>query len=330
MATTTSQLTHRNPPGYDLDFDLLREFENGLDPSQPEAHQIPSRVLGYGEISTAFSIETDAFSGLALKRMSIFETTDEFFTYLSAYNEYHLLLEEKIGIHLPVHGYAAFLNENGRPIFYIIQEKVDAQTIGHNALTHLSDSNAQIAFAHVLQEMYKVWSFNQQQDQFEVALDGQISNWVITDVSPKNTTLLYIDTSTPIYRRDGAYQFDPELLLRAAPSFIRWLLRPLFLDDIVTRYYDERKIVIDLLGNLYKEKLAHLVPSFITLTNDFFADEMHSFNIEPIQIREVEAYYKEDKFIWSLYSSLRRFDRFTQTKLLRRQYPYILPGKVDR
>ncbi len=330
MVPTTFHFTFRNPPGYDLDFDLLREFEYGLNPSQPEEHKIPSRVLGYGEISTAFTIETDTFADWALKRMSIFETAEEFATYLSAYDEYHHLLEEEIGIQLPVHGYAAFVNENGRPIFYIIQQKADGQTIGNNALAQMSEGDAKIAFHQILREMHKVWAFNQQQEPYQVALDGQISNWVIVNFSPEKSTLLYIDTSTPIYRQNGTYQFDTELLLRAAPSFMRWILRYFFLEDVVTRYYDERKIVIDLLGNLYKEKLGALVPSFITIANQFFVEEMAEFNLEPIRTDEVEAYYKEDKLIWELYLSMRRFDRFAQTKLLRKQYPYILPGKVNR
>ncbi len=330
--STTLQLneTFKNPPGYEIDFDILQEFEGYLNPAQPEDHPIPCRVLGYGEISTVFEIELEDFAGLALKRMSIFETPAEFDSYLAAYDEYHTLLEDEIGIRLPVHGYAAFVNGDGRPIFYIIQQKVEPETIGNHALSEMSTSEAQIVFAQVLQEMVKVWQFNKEHDHFEVALDGQISNWAITHYSPEGSQLLYIDTSTPIYRLDGIYQFDAELLLRAAPSFMRWILRRFFLDDVVARYYDERQIIIDLLANLYKEQLSQLVPDFISVSNQFFAGEMNDFNIDPIREDEVKAYYDEDKFIWSLYISMRRLDRFLQTKLLRRKYPYILPGRTNR
>lgn len=330
MIMTDMDLTFRNPDGYDLDFDLLYEFEEGLDTCHPEDNDIPSRVLGYGEISTVFELENEVFAGLALKRMSIFETKAEFNAYLTAYDEYHRLLENEIGIQLPNHGHAAFENGDGRPIFYIIQQKVEPETIGNHALSEMSKSEAQIVYAQVLQEMVKVWQFNKEHDHFEVALDGQISNWAITHYSPEGSQLLYIDTSTPIYRLDGIYQFDAELLLRAAPSFMRWILRRFFLDDVVARYYDERQIIIDLLANLYKEQLSELVPDFINVSNQFFADEMNGFNIDPIREDEVKAYYNEDKFIWSLYISMRRLDRFLQTKLLRQKYPYILPGKTNR
>ncbi len=105
----------RHPAGVEIDLDLLRRFEDGLNPTAPETHAIPSRVLGYGEISTVFEIETAPFTGFALKRMAVFATAVELTTYLTAYDEYHRLLEEEIGIQLPTHGYAAFENGNGRP-----------------------------------------------------------------------------------------------------------------------------------------------------------------------------------------------------------------------
>ncbi|MBK5107846.1 MAG: hypothetical protein JJE12_06930, partial [Anaerolineales bacterium] len=51
---------------------------------------------------------------------------------------------------------------------------------------------------------------------------------------------------------------------------------------------------------------------------------------EPIQEKEISDYYREDAFIWSFLASARRFDRFLSLKIFRREYPYILPGKVKR
>ncbi len=60
-----------------VDLDLLREFEQGLDPRYPERSKVPARVLGYGEISTVFAIEVDGVRDLAFKRLPIFHTTGE-------------------------------------------------------------------------------------------------------------------------------------------------------------------------------------------------------------------------------------------------------------
>ena len=54
---------------------------------------------------------------------------------------------------------------------------------------------------------------------------------------------------------DGVEQLDPELFLRSAPSFLVWLLRLLFLKDVVDRYYDFHLVAVDLIANFYKEQM---------------------------------------------------------------------------
>ncbi|MCZ7673461.1 MAG: hypothetical protein M5U34_43255 [Chloroflexi bacterium] len=39
-----------------VDIPFLRQFEQGLDPLHPEQSRIPAQVLGYGEISTVFTV----------------------------------------------------------------------------------------------------------------------------------------------------------------------------------------------------------------------------------------------------------------------------------
>ena len=40
--------------------------------------------------------------------------------------------------------------------------------------------------------------------------------------------------------------------------------------------------------------------------------------------------YKSDKKMWSLFQKVRKFHRFIKTKILRKQYPFYLPGKIER
>jgi hypothetical protein len=135
---------------------------------------------------------------------------------------------------------------------------------------------------------------------------------------------------TPLYRVDGTEQLDPELFLRSAPSFLVWIIRLLFLEDVMTRYYDFRQVTIDLIANFYKEQKAELIPVLVETANDFFGEEAAYLDIEPITEKDVASYYREDRMIWSLYLSMRKLDRFLHTRLLRREYPYILPGKIKR
>jgi hypothetical protein len=138
-----------------------------------------------------------------------------------------------------------------------------------------------------------------------------------------------MDTSTPLYRIDGAEQLDPELFLRSAPSFLRWVLRLFFLDDVVNRYYDFRLVVIDLLGNLHKEGAAEMIPALVAAANRFLAEQMPDMALQPITEKEVDDYYREDAFIWRLYLGMRRLDRWLH-RAMEKHYPYILPGKIER
>jgi hypothetical protein len=70
-----------------------------------------------------------------------------------------------------------------------------------------------------------------------------------------------------------------------------------------------------------------MVATLVETANAFFAT--YAPDVEPVTVKDVESYYKEDAFIWSLYLGFRRFDR-TLHRLTGRSYPYLLPGKIKR
>jgi hypothetical protein len=293
--------------------------------------------MGYGEISTVFELKSKRMSGLAFKRMSIFENQDELDKYITAYTDYNQLLENQVGIGLPGHGYAIINSPSGKPVFYIIQRKVPAYSLGNNAIHLLNRAGIRTLFLRVLQELHKLWYFNNSQSANKVSLDGQISNWVIDGYDPdrqeldQDVSLLYIDTSTPLYLIDGVEQFDPELILRTTPRLLAMIIRQFFLEDVMTRYYDPRKVTIDILANFYKEQRPDLIPELLLAANHFYAqDGGKNLAIEPIQEKEISDYYREDAIIWSFLAASRRIDRFLSLNIIRREYPYILPGKVAR
>jgi hypothetical protein len=272
---------------------------------------------------------------MAFKRLPLFYNQQEVEKYRVTYEEYNRLLEEEIGLHLPAHSYASFLNQAGRPIFYIIQKQLPAASLGHKAIHQLPRPLVSVLVRRLLQELRKVWEFNRRQDRLQVAIDGQISNWAIDDFDPQNprladTSLSYVDTSTPLFRVQGVEQLDTELFLRSAPSFLVWLLRLLFLKDVVNRYYDFHLVAVDLAANFYKEQRPDLIPDVIAVVNDFFSGEAADLGIQPLDEKEVSSYYKEDALIWSLYLSMRQVDRFIRRNILRREYPYILPERIQR
>jgi hypothetical protein len=168
-----------------------------------------------------------------------------------------------------------------------------------------------------------------------VAIDGQISNWSVDGFDTESpgvgqARLWYIDTSTPLFRVNGVEQLDPELFLRNAPSFLVWILRLLFVQDVVDRYYDPHLVAVDLAANFYKEQRPELIPGVVDVVRDFFEGEAAELEVAPITAEEVRSYYREDALIWTLYLSMRKVDRFLRLRLLRRGYPYILPPKIER
>jgi hypothetical protein len=314
---------------------LLQEFERGLDPQHPEHSRIPARILGYGEISTVFAIQAEGLEGLAFKRLPLFRRMEEVDRYQVTLDEYVRLLTEEAGLRLPHHEHAAFLRPFGKPVFYIVQAQLPAQSIGHKALHHLPSQGVRDLVWQVLRELRKVWEFNRRQERVRIGIDGQVSNWSIEGLDPDNPRiaglpLSYLDTSTPLFRVGGAEQVDPELFLRSAPSFLVWILRLLFLKDVVDRYYDFHLVAVDLAANFYKEQRPELVAGAVGWINEFFRGEAAELGIAPLSENEVRSYYRQDALIWRLYLSMRKVDRTLHLRLLRREYPYILPGRIQR
>jgi hypothetical protein len=336
MISPANMLNLKNPDGVEIQLDFLQEFERGLDALNPEKSQVPCRILGYGEISTVFEIQVDGLRDLAFKRMCIFQTPAELESYIATYHEYIRRLQSEAGLHLPANGYASFERVSGQPVFYIIQKKLPPASIGSAALSCLSPQGAVALARVILQELDKVWRYNCDHPGARVGIDGQISNWAIQGFDQRcpsvedGTVLLYLDTSTPLLYQDGVEQLDPELFLRSAPPYLVWILRLLFLKDVMTRYYDPRKVIIDLLANVYKEQKSEFVPEMVAAANEFIAHQAAYLGLLPVTVKEVADYYREDAVIWSLYLAMRRFDRFVRRKALRRDYPYILPGKIKR
>jgi hypothetical protein len=152
-----------------------------------------------------------------------------------------------------------------------------------------------------------------------LGLDGQLSNWALVD-----DELWYLDVTTPMMRDEsGRELLDLRLFLAALPLPLRWPVKVILLPSILSHYYDVRSIVLDLLGNLYKEGLADHVPALMSHANRKLA-------IDPITQDEIRRYYRDDARTWELLLRLRRIDRWVQRVLLRRTYPFLLPGEIDR
>lgn len=282
----------------------LQQFESGLNPIAIEQSTIPAEVIGYGEISTVFEIQGDNQN--AYKRLPLFDNQKIAEDYDQIYDSYCNYLK-KIGLNLPDDKTVIITQANRPVVLYIVQKKHNPERFAHILTKSYNEIQFTKLINNVSLEIEKVWKFNSENiSNKELAIDGQLSNWILTE----DDKIFYIDTSTPLFKLDGIEQLNPDLILKTAPSFLRWILRLFFLKDVMNRYYERRQVYMDLIANLYKEQRADLIPIAIETINVYLKNDE-----KPITVKEVEKYYKEDKLIWTLFLAFRRFDRWLTTKI---------------
>ncbi len=296
------------------DFSFLTTFEEGLVPWDISASATPVNVLGYGEISTVFRLAQD--EEWAFKRMPLFDTREAAETYLGHYETYCAYLTEA-GLRLP-ESFGHIVELPGRPVvLYLVQQSLPPERFCHKLIKTAAAEENREMIAAIVAALEKIWAFNGDHlPDLEIAIDGQLSNWVWLNNNGVNE-LLYIDTSTPLYRRRGTEQLDPELFLKSAPSFLRWLIRWQFLDEVMERYYLRREVYTDLAANCFKEQAEEWIQPIIDIANRYLDS--------PLTFDAVHKYYKNDKIIWALFLALRKMDRWLQRRIFRRRYEYILP-----
>jgi len=303
----------------DIDIELLNRFEQELIPHDLSRSSIPVKIIGFGEISSIFQIGKS--DKIIYKRIPIFPDFKTAESYKQMYFEYCSLLK-KAGINLPEDD-AVIIEVPGHPVvIYFAQKRFDDQFFCHNLINTLNEVDRIKMLEQIMSALTYIWEFNKEKmPGLEIAIDSQLSNWVWIRQNGKRKLFL-VDTSTPFVRKNGVEQLDVELLLQSVPVYIRWLVRRLDLDDVIGRYYDHKKVVTDLVANLYKEQRPDLIPGFLKMVNQYLKEALFQ--------KEIDAYYKEDKMIWTLFSALRKADRFIRINLLRKRYEFILPGTVKR
>jgi len=310
----------------------LDELEAGLDVAHPDRSRNAVQVLGYGEMSTVLASDAPGLDGWALKRMAIFRNAAEVAGYEASLDRYASELTAA-GLRVPTQRSMTVTSpRTGWPVLYLVQRKVAAASMA-NAVLHVVDDAAALRLVRaVLTTAFA--TIGSGAGPVRLALDSQISNWSVQGfdaATPRFTgdeELLYLDTGTPLFRVDGVEQIDAELFLRLCPASLVWVVRRFFLQDVLDRFYDPRLVAIDMLGNLCKEGRADLVAAGASVATEVMDER--GVDAAPITAGEVHDFYRQDKFIWRLFLGLRRGERFVQTRVMRRPYDVVLPGRISR
>ncbi len=291
----------------ELDIDLdLAALDAAIERALDTGDESDLDVIGYGEISSVV-----AFEGHACKRLPLFENQERVDAYRDAVERYLETLSAR-GV-MPVDTRVGQLaRDDGRIAVYCIQPILPAERLAVRYLTDTDERGAVALFDAVLECILGAVGGL-------LGLDAQLSNWVVDD----DGGVRYLDVTTPMIRRDdGSEMLDTDLFLSSLPWIMRGFVRRFMLADILGKYYDPRGAVVDLLGNLHKERLERYIPVFIERANRVLDC--------PIEEKQVRKYYASDKRTWAGLLFLRRLDRAWQRRIRRRQYPFLLPGRIER
>lgn len=267
------------------------------------------RVLGYGEISSVLSWDTRG-GPVAVKRLPPFPGAARFEAYAATVRDY--LAELARGGIAPVATELRSLPApGGGVVAYLVQPILAAERLAPRRVATGTPAEVGALFEQIIDRIVGFVDGRR-------GLDAQLSNWAVD-----GDTLRYLDVSTPFLRdADGHERLDADVFMASLPWALRPVVARLMLRGILAKYYEPRGVVLDLLGNLYKERLEAHLP---------LALEVAGARVRPaLTAAEVERYYRGDARSWALLQRLRRLDRTWQRKVRRRPYPFLLPGRIER
>jgi hypothetical protein len=301
--------------------------------------KIAINILGIGEITTTIEVKgphwgkvhptEKRWMRLAYKRMPAFESREVMERYLTAHNAYQDLLEA-IGIAVPWHDNLHQQRPDGKWVVYNRQERFPASQVACLMIRQAPEALNRELFQLVLAKLALLFAHNRKHPEQLIGFDGQISNWILpdyhegaSDVS-RDSSILYIDSSTPLLRYDGAEQLDTELFLKSVPAIFRPVIRAFMLQEILDRYYRPRDVVLDLVASYITHHRPDLVPALVEEANRFLAGAVPQ--AKPLTVKEITAYNRQDVMIWQFFRTLKRIDRYISERFLGKTYEQRLPS----
>ncbi|HEX5614624.1 MAG TPA: DUF6206 family protein [Acidimicrobiia bacterium] len=292
-----------------IDHDELVALERRVGDALARDDDSGLRVLGYGEITVVLGWPADD-PAHACKRLPVFATRAAFDAYATVHREYleHL---DACGVRVVPTMLHALEQPGGTVIGYCVQPILPAETLLPNVLRAHDPSAGHPAFAAIVDAVLAATGPR-------VGLDAQVANWAWHDGA-----LSYFDVTTPMQLDvAGRPLLDLGVFLAPFPWPLRAPIRRFVLPDVLARFTRPRDVLVDLAGNLLKERLDDWLPTALVAANAQVAP--------PITEPEVRRFYAQDARLWAAMLRLRRIDRAWQRRVRRRPYPFLLPGRIER
>lgn len=267
------------------------------------------RVIGYGEVSTVLQVSTTG-GDFACKRLPRFATRGGYDRFAALLERYLVALDR--GGVKPARTEVVAVPAGGDGVVgYCVQPSLPVEALASRILARASDSEGAALIERIFAAL-------QGGITPRVGIDGQLSNWAFV-----GDGLLYLDITTPLLRdAEGRDALDYGVFVASLPWFLRGGLERFVAPGIAAKYFDLRQVLRDFVANLFKERLARWVPVSVAMANNHVTPR--------ITEDEARAYYRSDARMWAVLQRLRKWDRAWQRKVRRRQYPFLLPGDIQR
>jgi Family of unknown function (DUF6206) len=286
----------------------LRELDDLVERALADRDEDRLPVLGFGEISLVLAWPAQG-PRFACKRLPVFPTRERFAAYRATLEDYVDALRDA-GVDVIQTEMRGVPRPDGTVVGYVVQPMLPAEALAPEILRDTGAGSGHPLVTEVVATAARAVSP-------QVGLDAQLANWMID-----GEALRYIDVSTPmIWGDNGRSRLDIEHLGRAYPAVLRTPLRRFLAPRILDGYRDLRKVYLDLTGNLLKERLERWLPAFL--------EQLNRYLDQPLSEREVRRYYRTDARLWAALLRVRRLDRAWHRQL-RRPYPFLLPGRIER
>jgi hypothetical protein len=289
----------------------LAAFERTVTEALASGDARALEILGYGEVTTCLALPARA-GRLACKRVTPFAERARAAACAALIRRYVAALRAA-GLDVVESDVRLVPGAGGTTVLYVVQPSLPADALGPRHLRACGEAAALERLGCLLDLLRRAVGPR-------LAPDGQLSNWAFA-----GGRILYVDVSSPFMRDEaGRELLDWSHYVTGFPAPLRPCMLRWVLPRVLDKYYTLRGQVVDLLGNLRKERLERLIPPAIALANRQLA------LAPPVTAREVRAYYTGDARMYAVLQALRRADRWWHRRVLGRPYPHFLPPRLDR
>jgi len=239
------------------------------------------KIIGQGMVSIVVEWE----HGAVIKPLPLFPSKRAFDDYASILErQFRILAAGSVGVLSTT--LQGRITESGAWAGYLVQPRVATEQLLPQYLRSLGHVEAVDLLVHLASQLKAVVSPG-------FGLDGDITNWCVDT----NGRLLLLDCSTPLLRDEAGHGLlDFDVFLASIPRYLRAPIGRFVVPRLVSRFFETRRLFVDILSGFYSEELSHLLPQVISRWNPMLDKEICE--------TDVLRYKKRNERMWRALDAL--------------------------